>query len=517
MAGKIVEMSTIKQILLMHKNGESNRHISRQLGLDKGTVNTYIQKLRTGKMNIEELMQLEEPVLEGKFISGTAAYPDKRYEEFKELLPYLEKELSRKHVTRILLWQEYISSHPNGYRYTQFCYHLQQQTVARKPSAVLQHIAGEKLYVDFAGDMMEYIDIKTGTSQSVYIFIGCLPYSDYTFTIGVESQSTDDFLYALGRCLQELNGSPQILVPDNLKAAVVKTDRYEPEINKVMQEFANHYGFTVMPCRAYHPRDKATVENHVRIIYSRVYAKLRNQRFFSLSALNEALSEKTKEHNQTRMQNRDYSRMEKFLAEEKPLLIPLPATNFEKKYSVEQQVGQNNYIYLRQDKHYYSVSYIYIGVKVHVIYTRSLVKIYHKNELIATHQRVIGHGYSTIKEHLCSSHQHYNKRSPDYYIAKANEKSASLCKIITNIFTGNCPPEVYYKTCEGLLSLCRKTDSERFEKACTIAIKVDNFSYRFIKSLIESKYLEMEMEPEAENCKSLPYSEDNIRGKEYYK
>jgi transposase len=517
MAGKIIEMSTIKQLLLMHKRGESNRRISKQLGMDKGTVNSYIQKLRTGKMDIEELLQLDAPVLEGKFISGTAAYTDKRYEEFKTLLPYLEKELSRKHVTRRLLWQEYIDSHPTGYRYTQFCYHLQQQIVARKPSAVVRHIAGEKLYVDFAGDKMEYIDIKTGEIKSVYIFIGCLPYSDYTFTIGVESQSTEDFLYALERCLQSLGGSPQILVPDNLKAAVVKTDRYEPEINKLMKDFANHYGFIVMPTRAYHPRDKATVENHVKIIYSRVYAKLRNERFFSLQALNEALSEKTNEHNQTRMQNRDYSRMEKFLAEEKQLLLPLPATQFEKKYYTELHVGPNNHIYLGRDKHYYSVSYIYIGVKVQIIYTRTIVKIYHKNQLIATHPRVTGHGYSTIKEHLCSSHQYYNKRNPDYYIAKAKEKSASLYEIITSVFTGNRPPEVYYKTCEGLLSLCRKTDTERFEKACIIAINAGNPGYKFIKSLIESKYLEMEIETDANSCKSLPYSQDNIRGKEYYK
>jgi transposase len=512
MSGKVKSMSTIKQLLQMHKNGKSNRQISKDLGLDKGTVNDYVRKVKMGNMDIDELLAEEDPVLAGKFIAGTAAYTDRRYEEFTKLIPYFEQELTRKHVTRYLLWEEYLKAHPTGYRHTQFCYHLNQQIAARKPTAILTHIAGEKLYVDFAGDKMEYVDKETGEVIQVQIFVACLPYSDYTFTIAVRSQTTEDFLYALKRCLVELGGVPQIVVPDNLKSAVIKTDRYEPELNRVMEDFANHYGFVVLPARAYHPRDKATVENHVRIVYSRIYAKLRNQRFYSLSELNEALSEKCKEHNQTRMQNRDYSRMEKYLADEKHVLRELPQTEFVIKYYAELLVGQNNCIYLGRDKHYYSVPYIYTGSKVQVIYTRTQVNIYCKNVKIAVHERVIGHGYSIVKEHLCSAHQHYFKRNPDYYIAKAKEKSSALTEIITGFFTGNKPPEVYYKRCDGLLSLCRKSEHEHFEKACELAIKTENYSYKFIKSLVESKYLEYE----GEEYKRLPFPDCNIRGKEYY-
>ena len=151
MAGKITEMSTIKQLLRLHESGASNRRIAKTLGLDRGTVTDYIRKLESGGMETEALLELDDPVLEGKFIAGTAAYTDKRFEAFKELLPYFEKELARKHVTRYLLWQEYLSEHPSGYRLTQFCYHLNQHLTARKPTAVLTHEAGEKLFVDFAG------------------------------------------------------------------------------------------------------------------------------------------------------------------------------------------------------------------------------------------------------------------------------------------------------------------------------------------------------------------------------
>jgi len=516
MAGKVTEMSRIKHLLRLHASGTSNRRIAETLGLNRETVNNYIRKLETGGMATEALLEMDDPVLEGKFIAGTAAYTDKRFEAFKELLPYFEKELGKKHVTRYLLWQEYLSKYPSGYRLTQFCYHLSQQLAARKPTAVLTHEAGEKLFVDFAGDRMEYVDRETGEIVPVHIFVACLPFSDYTFTMGVRHQTTDDFLYALFCCLKTLGGCPKILVPDNLKAAVVKADRYEPELNRVMEDFANHYGFVVIPARAAHPRDKAKVENQVKIIYSRVYAKLRNQQFHSLEELNRALAEKTMEHNQTRMQRTDYSRQEKFLSLEKQLLLPLPETEFEMKYYTSLQVGLNNCIYLGRDSHYYSVPYIYIGQKVQVIYTRTLVKIYCKNELIATHERIVGFGYTTDSEHLCSTHQYYNNRNPDYYIESARKKSAVLAEVMTSIFNGRNdtrPPETLYKTCDGLLSLCRKTDPVCFEKACRIALDSGVFSYRFIQSLIQGKSLLME----EDKYKPLPTPETNIRGKRYYK
>ena len=251
----------IKQLLQLYRNvlpnGKrlSNRAIARELGLDKETVNTFVRKIKANNYDIEALLQLADPVLEGKFMAGSAAYTDKRYETLKELLPYYEQELKRKHVTRGLLWKEYIASHPDGYRQTQFCFHLNQLLVARKPSAHLEHLPGEKLYVDFCGDRIEYVDIETGEVSKAYIFVATLPYSDYTFAMATATQTTDDFLLALSCCLSSFGGSPKILVPDNLKAAVIKSDKYEPELNRIMEDFANHYRFVVLPARPYHARD----------------------------------------------------------------------------------------------------------------------------------------------------------------------------------------------------------------------------------------------------------------------
>lgn len=517
MAGKTTRMSKIKQVLQLHREGISNRGIARELGLYKETVNEYVRKVKDNGFDIDSLLKLEDPVLEKKFSPGTPAYTEKRFDILKEKLSYFEKELERPHVTRHLLWQEYKSAHPDGYGYSQFCYHLSQLSRARHPSAILEHAPGEKLQVDFAGDTLQYVDRDTGELIDVQVLIACFPCSDYTFAMALPSQKTEDFLYGLSCALAYFGGGPKILVPDNLKAAVIKADKYEPDLNRVMEDFGNHYGFVVLPARSRKPKDKALVENHVRIIYNRVYARLRNQTFFSIEDINEAIEERVLEHNQTRMQQKDYSREEKFLAEEKKVLKKLPDNPFELKYYTELRVASNNHIYLGRDKHYYSVPYHYIGQKVSVVYTRSLVRIYCNGQQIATHQRAAGYGYTSDKQHLCSTHRHYRERSPEYYIRQAEKRSESLTRMVKLNFEQQEIPEVIYKRCDGLFALQRRTDPYIFEKACLYALEQGLLSYKSLKRVIENKsYLLAGNTEREEGRNEKPTPHENIRGREYY-
>lgn len=379
---------------------------------------------------------------------------------------------------------------------------------------VLQHKPGEKLFIDFAGKKLSYINKETGEIVECQVFVACLPHSDYSFAMAVHSQGIDDFIYALTCCLNEIGGVPQALVPDNLKAAIIKANKYEPTVNRVLEDFANHYQTTVSPARVRKPKDKALVENQVKLIYSRVYAKLRNQQFFDLHSLNKAISQKVKEHNQTRMQQKGYCRQEKFLSDEKHTLKPLPATGFEIKYYKELKVAKNNHIYLSNDKHYYSVPYVHIGSRAKVIYTRSMVRIYVKGKQVAVHQRSYNAGkYSTEKEHLCSYHQHYSDRSPGYYLNKAKAKSDLLYRVVERLFSQGKYAEQLYRTCDGLLSLQRKTDKAQFDKACKIAIECSNYSYLFIQNILKNKMTES---TETENEKPLPVHK-NLRGAKCYK
>ena len=518
MAGKLTDMSKLKQVLQLHESGTSNRAIATQLRLYKETVNKYIRQFKALSLDVKELLQKDDPELERLFNGGAPAYVDTRFDDFSKRLPYLEAELKRKHVTRLLLWEEYIAEYPGGYGFTQFCFHLKQHAIAQTPSTVLAgtYVAGEKCYVDFAGDTMEYTDMDTGEIIRVQTFVGCLPYTDYAFAICVPSQKSEDFIYAITRMFAFFGGVTQIVVPDNLKSAVTKSDRYEPEINRLMEHMGNHYGFVTLPARPGKPKDKCLVENQVKLAYQRVYAPLRKRLFFSLEELNKAVLEQVRLHNRKRMQQRPYSREEHFISDERKALKPLPETNFEVQYDTELTVSANCCVYLGRDKHYYSVPYQHIGQKVKVIYTRTLVKVYFKGERIATHARVEGFGYTMLEEHTASHSNAYNKRSVAYYTQKAGEKSAVLKELFGLMFASqNVPPEFFYKRCDGLLRLQRITSPEEMEKACRIAIEHGQYTYKFVERVLRNIRAFIEEEKTTQKNPE-PDNHENIRGAVYY-
>jgi len=517
MAGKITLMSTVKQVLIKHHKGDSIRSIARHLSISRNTVKSYLAKSATLGMSFEQLAALDDIALESKFHAGNPAYSDCRHDILMENMNHYCNELKHKGVTRQLLWEEYSQQLDSHYSYSQFCYHMEQHLKARKPTMVLHHNAAEKLMIDFSGHTMNYTDMSTGEVIPCQLYIATLPYSNYIFVKACATQGLQDFVLCTKKCLEFLGGVPQALVTDNLKSAVNKSNRYEPQINDTFIKLANHYGTTVFPTRSYKPKDKAMVELMVKNIYTHVKAKLRNTPFFSLEELNEAISIKTIEFNQRRRQKNPYTREEEFVASEKPLLKPLPVAPFEIEYMRQYKIAQNNHFCLSEDKHYYSVPYQYIGKKVQVRYTHITVKIYHNRELIAQHLRDKSLGkYSTSKEHLCSAHQAYMDRSPEYYIQRAQKNNVTLSDFITRLFNQKDKyPEQLYKTCDGLFNLGKKYRyTGAFTQACQTAIEQKIYSYMFIKNILDNKMVGANA-ASAEN-RPLP-QHPNIRGQDYYK
>ena len=511
-------MSKIKQLLIMHRDGRSNRSIAKDLGMDKETVNNYVNKARALPEGLEGLLRLEDPELERRLHSGNAAYSDPRFDVLREMLPYIESELRRKGVTLRLLWEEYRAEHPDGYGLTQFGFHYRQYAKAKGGgghSTVVKDLyaPGERLMVDFAGDKLTYVDIDTGGEIKVEVFVACLPLTDYVFVTCVPTQSSEDFLFAIALCLKALGGVPKILVPDNLKAAVTKTDPYEPDINKVMEDFANHYGCVVIPARPGRPKDKASVERSVSAAYRHIYAPLRNRVFHSIGELNAAVGELVRAYNQRRMQQLGFTREERFLSLEKPALTPLPAQDFEIKSYASLKVGCNCCVYLGRDKHYYSVPHQLVGMQTQVIYTRTLVKVFCDGRCVAVHKRDrTPGGYSMLKEHLASSSNAYRSRSPQYYEDKARAVSNELAEVIRLMFvTARVPPETFYKGCDGLLKLQRTTRPDLFKRACETALDYGRYRYSFIKSLIDSDLAGVETADSS--VKPPPSDHANVRGK----
>lgn len=494
MAGKIIDMSKIKQVLLLHQDNFSNRKIANSLNLDKGTVNNYIRKAKLDSLGIDKLLSLEDPILESRFFSGNPAYSDERMDVFLSKLSYYKEQLDnpKNHVTKFTLWNEYISDNPNGYSKSQFYFHLKQNLIAIKsPVTVLSNLyePGQKLFIDFAGDTLSYIDIDTGNEVKVQVFVATMPYSDYAYAICVPSQKLEDFVFAMRMCLEYLGGVPSIVVPDNLKSAVIKADKYEPIINKAFEDMGNHYGFAILPARSASPRDKALVENQVKLIYNRVYSKLRKLQYYSLIDLNKAVSDLVSEHNQTRMQQRPYTREERFHAKEKERLKELPSNIYEIKKYANVKVLPNGRVYLSKDKHYYSVPYSLIGRNANIIFTRSIVKIYIDKKCVATHLRSYEFGYTDIKEHLAPNSLAYLERSPEEYCNKAGKVSIALEKLFQSMFmnkSSGVVNEVYYRRCDKMLKLQRNTNKDSFDAACKICTENKLFNGDSLENIINN-------------------------------
>ncbi len=264
-----------------------------------------------------------------------------RYRDSESRFEELEKELIQPGVNRYVLWLEYKQQVAEGYQYSRFCYHYQQWRRSRQATLHLEHKAGDKLFVDFAGEKLHLTDPVTGDIQPVEVFVAILGCSQLTYACGVISQRKEDFLACLARALHYCGGVPQAIVPDNLKSAVTKADRYEPELNESLTDFALHYQTVILPTRVARPRDKALAEGAVNIVYSRVYAPLRKRVFTSLQELSFAISELVEQHNQKLFQGRSYSRRQVFEEQEKAFLKPLPATACELKHYQQAKVQKN--------------------------------------------------------------------------------------------------------------------------------------------------------------------------------
>ena len=522
MAGTITDMSKIKQVLIMHKNGTSNRQIAKAVELNKCTVNDYIKKSCSDSFTIDELVKLSDPELESRFFQGNPAYTDNRIKDFLNELPYYKEQLTVKHVTRFLLWEEYMHKHPDGYGKSQFFHHLKQSSVAEKsPVSVLSnhYEAGKELFIDFAGDTLSYTDSESGEEVKCQVFVASLPYTDFGYVICVPSQKIEHFLFGLRMCLESIGGVPKIVVPDNLKSAVIKADRYEPHINKALEDMGNHYGFAVIPARVIHPKDKALVESTVRRIYNRVYAKLRHCTFFSLAELNEAVTEKVLAYNQTRMQQRPYSREEHFHASEKDKLNPLSEHIYEIKFYADVKVNLSGEVLLSRDSHYYSVPYTLIGRRAKIIYTHSIVQIFVDNKSVATHLRIVGFGHSSIREHLSPNTLAYTDRSPEFYCDRARNISPVLESLFQTMFMNRAPGvvyDIYYRTCEKMLKIQQNTSKELFNNACEICRDNHMFKAESLDGVIKSLQANCLME-EPEDNDILPNNHENTRGATQYK
>jgi len=512
MSGTPIEMSKVKQVIRMYESGVPKKEIARRLGISKNTVKEYIKKAEERDLSPPEVLQKETPELEGIF--SASVYTDEKYLQLESQFPYIEKELRRTGVTRQLLWHEYKHRSPDGYGYSQFCFHFARWQKTSNASMHMEHDPGDKTFIDFAGKNLSYIDRETGEVVPVEVIITSLGYSQMIYVEGLRDQKKESFVAGCESALRFYNGASKALVPDNLKSAVTLASKYEPQINEMYREFANHYGMVVYPARSRKPQDKSLVEKSVSIVYNKIYAVLRNRTFYSLEELNQAIWELLDTINNENFQGKPFSRRDLFEQEERHLLSPLPHDSFEIRESVRVTVMKNSHVLLGKDKHYYSVPFRHIGKRVKMVYGYRTVSIYTGGERIAFHKRdTRPYKYTTNPEHLPSTHRFVADWSPEKFLSWGASIDKDVEAYIQGIFNRKPYPEIAYRSCVGILGLAKKKGKDRLINACRRGLHYQSFGYRVIDNIIK-KGLDYEPWEEAKQ-NELPLHE-NIRGSEYY-
>lgn len=510
-----ISMIKIRQILRLHTQGYSKLQIAVKTSISRNTLKKYIKEFTASKLTFDEISSLNDKDLEDLFVKPEDKPVNEKLQTLFNLFPAIDKELKRKGVTREILWEEYKRDHPDGFGISQFKHYYAQWKAQVNPTMHMEHKAGDKMYVDFAGDKLNLIDQQTGEIQPVEVFVAILGASQLTYVEAVMTQQKEDFIAACENAMHYYNGVPAAIVPDNLKSAVTKSSKYEPTINETFADFAEHYATTILPARAYRPRDKALVENAVRIIYSRIYAKIRGADYHSLEALNIAIRSALEEHNNAFLRGRNYSRRQQFDEIEKAVLMPLPALKYELKKHLYATVAKNGHVGLSLDKHYYSVPYRFIGKKVKLLFSRHSVEIYYNYERIALHTRTkSSYQYTTDKEHLASTHRFVSDWTPERFISWAQGIHEDVKLYILKVLDRKQHPEQAYKSCLGILGFAKKVGNDRLIKACQRALGYGAYNYKTIQKILE-KELDNQDSPDETDQLRMPFH-DNIRGENYY-
>ncbi len=514
MANKLDPMD-LKQIINLHKDDFSNRKIGAQLGISRNTVNNYLQLFKACEHSFDELLAMEPAKLQELFTAHTTIKNDR----YNELMVYFDKVNQSRNHPGFTFWfhyNEYKLQAKKPYSYTQFMEHYNRKYAKIKGSMKLEHEAGKEVYIDYAGKKLHIVDKETGELIPVEVFVAILPSSQYTYVEASISQKREDLVESMGNALSFFGGVPKAIVSDNLKSAVTRASKYEPDINRTFKDFAQHYNCVINPTRSYSPQDKALVENAVQLTYQRIYYPIREMVFFSLKEINDEIKKRLKEYNNLIFQRKQASRRELFQSVERSYLKTLPESNYEVKDYKRAKVQKIGYVYFSPDKSNYSVPYRYIGKTTTIHYTKSTVEVYFYHDRIAVHKRNPSKGiYITNKEHLSSTHRAFTDWSPDYFKKMAVKHGTKVRAIIEQVFINCDYPETAYKRAMGIIQLHRTYGSERLNSACERALFAETCSYRRISNILKNN---QDKEPIIEKKEDKPHipEHDNLRGATAY-
>jgi transposase len=504
-------MRKIREILrLKFELNNSNRFISQSMAISHSTVRECLRRANLANLSWPLPDDLDDEIIELKLYPP----PLKRSTEERGELDWIKihEELKRKHVTLMLLWNEYKEMHPKGLGYSQFC-DLYLQWKKQLDTWMRQdHKAGEKMFIDYAGDTVPISDGQGGIHQA-QVFVAVLGASGYIYADATMTQTLPDWIGSHCRALEFFGGVPELAVPDNLKSCTTLANRYEPDINPTYHDLAGYYGFAVMPARVRRPKDKSLAEKGVQHIQCQILARLRNQTFFSLVELNEAIAILLEKINSQPFQKLPGSRLSQFEKLDKPALKPLPSIPYKFAEWSKARPGPDYHIELH--KHYYSVPYTFIKKSLDIRFTEQTVEIFYKSKRIASHIRKCGYGHTTLTEHMPKAHQKYAQWTPERIINWALKIGTATSRLVEKVIATKEHPQLAFRACLGILRLGKSYSEARLEAACSRALIIGAYSYKNIASILKNN-LEHVPVSKSEMLTATKETHENVRGGDYF-
>ena len=489
----------------------SDRKTATSCSVTHPTVADYVSRAETAGLSWPLPKDLDDTRLEQLLFPGVASIsPGER--PVPDCVK-IHQEMRRKGVTLSLLWEEYKETYPEGYQYSRFC-DLYRSWSGKLDLVMRQeHRAGEKMFVDYAGQTVPVVDPSGGRTREAQIFVAVLGASNYSYAEASLTQSLPDWIRSHIHAFEFFGGVTEIIVPDNIRTGITHACRYDPDHNPTYAELASYYGAAIIPARVRKPRDKAKVEAGVLIVERWILARLRNLTFFSLLELNRAIRKLLDRLNTHPFKKLPGSRKELFETLDRPAMIPLPPSRYQ--YAEWRKARVNIDYHIEADKHYYSVPYQLVRKQLDVRLTANTVECFHKSKRVASHKRSHEKGrYTTLKEHMPTAHREYAEWTPQRLVRWAQKTGPSAAALVEIILSSRPHPQQGFRACLGIMRLSKEYGEERLEAACQRALYINASSYRSVKSILKNG-LDKRPLPEPATP-SDPIEHANIRGAEYY-
>jgi len=504
-------MRQIREVLRLHlQAGLSYAETGRALKMAKSTVGAVVLMARAAGVDWATAQRLDDAELERRLYRPPVP---RCSHQLEPNYAWIHQELKRPGVTLQLLWEEYARGNRLAYKYTSFCIKYRAWVVSLARSMRQTHVAGEKLFVDYAGQTVPIFDAATGEITPAQIFVAVLGASNYTYACATARQTMDDWLGAVMQAFEFIGGVPLLLVPDQTRALIARPDPYEPQTGRTVEEFATHYGVAVLPARPGRPRDKPKVEAAVLLVERWILARLRNRRFFSLAELNAAIEQLLVELNARSFKKLPGCRRSAFESIDRPALRPLPAARFELARWKRARVNIDYHVEF--DGHYYSVPHRLVRTEVELRITSTTLEVIAGNRRLASHVLSSRRGHhTTLPEHMPASHRAHHEWTPQRLIAWGERIGAATAAVVRWQMDNRPHPEQGYRACLGLQRLAREFTAPRLEAACARALSIAAPTYRSVASILKSG-LDRQPLAAAEPRSALPLH-DNVRGPDYY-